>query len=244
MEIRGKTNPRTSQRAQAASRSERAVEIMLAERVTLQVAADRVGVSRQAAHQAWRKICGTEPTPFDQAHEQAREQALARIRSLAAAGATTEATVQALHVRRARVQELAHEAGAILRSERDQLLDQMRLRLGSAVDRVRTGATIGEASRIHMVSYGTLRSACHKLGVAPMRAGWGAVIDGRAVRAAELVRDGLSMSEAAQQEGCAPWSVARHLTPAELQRRSRTPAEKRHVRTRGARKKPRAGRIS
>ncbi len=178
-----------------------AVSLMLGQDVTLAEAAACFGLSRQAVHHAWRRLLGDLPTPV----ERLRARRRVEVARLAADGASFEDAMRALGLSRGRTRLLTRSTRVVLRPLRDLLNDQMRIRLRRAVTLVASGLSLGEACRVAVVRHDTLRKACRHMGIrSSARSGRR---DGRGGRAAELARSGLSVAEAAQQEGCAPQTV-------------------------------------
>lgn len=181
---------------------------MIAERISLQAAADRVGVSRQAVHRAWRRLRGDDLLPASVL----RQDFISEIRRLAASGMPAEGVAGALGIDYQLLRVLARRHEIRLGSRAELAAELGRDRLSRAVALVLGGATLGEACKAHHVKYSTLARAMRRRGVRARREGWGRVIDGRGARAAAAVRAGVATAaQAALREGCAYWTVLRRL---------------------------------
>lgn len=185
--------------------SRRAVEIILAEGISIRAAAARVGVSHQAVLQAWRRIRGAEPLPVAERRRGLIEEA----NRMAHAGIPIEDAARDLGVDRRSLHEIARRRGIPLRSRARIALDDLRVRLDLAVGMVESGSTIGEAGQAHGVRYSTLAADLSRRGIRARRRGWGRLRDGRVGRALDRVRGGASVADATMREGCSPVPVYR-----------------------------------
>jgi hypothetical protein len=184
------------------SRSERAALLAATAGLSMPEAGERFGISHQAVRQAWVRIYGDAPTPTIETWQRRRAELAAAV----ADGASLETLQARTGLSASGVRALAKRAGVSVRSGRVRTPAPW----DAAIAAVRGGASIGEASADHRVSYGRLLERVRAAGIRSTANGRRTY--GIAPRAAELVRDErISIAAAARRYRISPAAVSAAL---------------------------------